>query len=559
MSRYELACTKTGENGSTVLRVTLTDTTTGRVFDPVDVTRAEIKTGAEQIASDMGVSSSDEVERRLAEEFDADEPLPIPEVLDKRDPMPIARKFLRDGYGHADACRLRLAGDVLYEFVGPAYIERDPMELRSRGYAWAERQRVVKKGPDGEEVQSPFKPTRADIDNLLDAVRAQTHTPHRPPAWLKGGDSKPDPAHLLVAPNGVFHLHHGGASLVCPPTPNLFATNAIGYPFDQNAPEPVALFKFLSELWGDDEQCIQLLQEWFGYVLTADTSLQKILMLIGPPRSGKGTLMRVLMHLIGVENACAPTLAGIGTNFGLWPMIDKRLAVVSDARLSNRTDQGIVTERLLSISGEDFITIDRKNRTPLTLKLSARIVLCTNELPRLADASGALANRFLILPLTKSYLGHEDPRLTEKLLAELPGILRWAVEGWQRLQARGHFLQPDSGRQAIEEMAELSSPITAFISECCVVQPGQRVQVHDLFEAWTAWCKEQGRESAGNVQVFGRDLRAAKPGIVRRQQTIDDKRVGVFNGIGLTLATIESLNVARANAEYRASRWGAPA
>jgi hypothetical protein len=33
--------------------------------------------------------------------------------------------------------------------------------------------------------------------------------------------------------------------------------------------------------------------------------------------------------------------------------------------------------------------------------------------------------------------------------------------------------------------------------------------------------------------------------------------VGVFNGIGLTLATIESLNVARANEEYRTSRWGA--
>ena len=61
----------------------------------------------------------------------------------------------------------------------------------------------------------------------------------------------------------------------------------------------------------------------------------------------------------------------------------------------------------------------------LTTNLYARFMLITNEVPRLADASGALASRMLILKLTRSFLGKEDRGLTGRLLAELPSILLW--------------------------------------------------------------------------------------------------------------------------------------
>lgn len=49
----------------------------------------------------------------------------------------------------------------------------------------------------------------------------------------------------------------------------------------------------------DDAQSIDTLSEWFGYSLLPDTRHHKLLMLIGPPRSGKGTIARVLRGLIG--------------------------------------------------------------------------------------------------------------------------------------------------------------------------------------------------------------------------------------------------------------------
>jgi putative DNA primase/helicase len=68
-------------------------------------------------------------------------------------------------------------------------------------------------------------------------------------------------------------------------------------------------------------------------------------------------------------------------------------AIVSDARLSGRTDIATVTERLQSISGEDALTVDRKQLPPVTPKLSARFMILTNELPKMGDSSGALAGR----------------------------------------------------------------------------------------------------------------------------------------------------------------------
>jgi putative DNA primase/helicase len=141
----------------------------------------------------------------------------------------------------------------------------------------------------------------------------------------------------------------------------------------------------------------------FGYVLSGDTRLQKIFLFVGPKRGGKGTIARVLTGLLGAHHVAAPTLASLATNFGLSPLIGKPLALVSDARLSMKADNKIVVERLLSISGEDSLTIDRKFREPWTGRLSSRFLILTNELPRLTDASGALVSRFIVFVLTKSF------------------------------------------------------------------------------------------------------------------------------------------------------------
>ena len=104
----------------------------------------------------------------------------------------------------------------------------------------------------------------------------------------------------------------------------------------------------------------------------------------------------------------------------------------------------------------------------MTTKLNVRFTLLTNELPRLTDASSAMSGRLLLLNLTRSWYGREDLTLQDRLMAELPGILLWAIGGWRRLGERGRFTQPRTTETLQRELEDLTSPIGAFIRERCV-------------------------------------------------------------------------------------------
>jgi putative DNA primase/helicase len=375
------------------------------------------------------------------------------------------------------------------------------------------------------------------------------------PCWLDGGPVKQwapldghVPAHeLLACRNGLLHLPGwaDGKPSLLPPTPRLFTPTALPYDFDPDAPEPVEWLAFLSKLWpeqgdrqdeGDEEKgapsCIDVLQEWLGYLLLPDTSQHKIALLVGPKRGGKGTIGRVLTRLVGPNNVCNPTLASLGDPFGLQPLLGKTVALVSDARLSGRADLASVAERLLSISGEDAQTVNRKHLSQVTGRLPVRFTIMSNELPRLTDMSGALAGRLLVLRMTESWYGKEDTKLTGRLLRELPGILLWAMRGWVRLRERGYFVQPRGAAGLVEQMEDLASPVAAFVRDHCDVGVTKRVTVEAIYDRWRRWCVEQGRDVTSEM-VFGRDLRAACPSVERRLARTPNSRRYSYFGINL--------------------------
>jgi putative DNA primase/helicase len=300
--------------------------------------------------------------------------------------------------------------------------------------------------------------------------------------------------------------------------------------YDPAAPLPRRWLRFLAELWPDDREMIEVLQEVIGYVLAGGTEQQKLFMLVGPKRTGKGTILRVTSALLGSENVAAPTLSSLATNFGLAPLVGKPLAAISDARLGSRRDALIAVERLLSISGEDAITVDRKFKDAWTGHLPTRFVLLTNELPQFTDASGALASRFIILTFQNSFYGRENPRLTDELLEEAPAIFNWALVGLDRLCERGHFVQPRASRAAMQHLEDLASPVSAFVRERCTLDPEAIIRKDDLWEAWKAWAEEVGVKT-GSRDVLIRDLRAAQPQIRSTRPTIDEKRVYMLTGL----------------------------
>lgn len=160
-------------------------------------------------------------------------------------------------------------------------------------------------------------------------------------------------------------------------------------------------------------------------------------------------------------------------------------------------------------------------------------MILTNELPELHDASGAFARRILPLQLTEGWLGKEDTTLSERLCSELPGILLWSREGWLRLRKRGHFVGPESAKPLIGDLNDLSSPVAAFVDECCELGPKCEVLRLDLYRAYTEWCEQQGRTYKMHDAVFGRSLNAAVRGIGSRQGNVNGRKARYHTGIGL--------------------------
>jgi putative DNA primase/helicase len=339
---------------------------------------------------------------------------------------------------------------------------------------------------------------------------------------------------LVAVANGLLHLR---TRTLYPPTPRLFNFNALPVAYSPDSPPPAAWLAFLAQVWPNDAESIATLQEVFGYLLTTDTGQQKIFLIVGPKRSGKGTIARVLHALLGAANIAGPTLASLAGRFGLEPLVGKLAAVLSDARMSGRPDQQAVAENLLRISGEDQVEVDRKHRPSLTLRLGVRVVMLSNEVPRIADASGAMASRFIVLKMTESFYGREDPGLTARLLADLSGVFNWAIEGWHRLNARGYFAPPMSSAAAAQDLADLGSPVATFVREVCIVGAGAEVDSDQLFAAWRTWCTQEGIERAGTKSSFGRDLNSAVQGIRVSQPRDEGARLRVYVGIGLRPGT----------------------
>jgi putative DNA primase/helicase len=446
------------------------------------------------------------------------------------EPLAVAREFLTSWMSDGAVLLLRSHRGNFFAFSGTCWPEHEERALRSALYAWLEHAIYEHSTAHGIELV-PWAPTKAKIGNVLDALHAATHLAAAiaPPAWLDETDLGAADTIVSLA-NGLLNAR---TRELHPHTPAFFSQHSLPFAFEPDAPEPLSWISFLHELWEDDQDSIETLQEIFGYILSGETNQQKAFLFVGPKRSGKGTIGRILTGLLGAHNTAAPTLSGLTMNFGISPLIGKPLAVISDARLSSRADSMIAVERLLSISGEDTLTVDRKYQEPWTGRLQTRFMILTNELPRFADASGALASRFILLTLATSFYGRENPSLTGELLREAPGIFNWALTGLDRLLDRGYFEQPESAREALQHFEDLSSPVGAFIRDVCETGASVEIETDTLFTEWKHWCAEEGRPNPGTKAMFVKDLRAVAPGVRPVRRRAGDRRRRLLHGIAL--------------------------
>lgn len=262
--------------------------------------------------------------------------------------------------------------------------------------------------------------------------------------------------------------------------------------------------KFLAEVFDCDEERIKLLQEWFGYNLVADQRFQKIMVLLGVSRSGKGVIARMLERVVSPKAFAGLSLSGLVEPFGLSLLIDKKAAVIADAHHAPKGFQDRAKEILLNVSGGDTITINRKFKELESLRLDAKITLVANDLPDFSDGADALINRYLILNFEKSFAGQEDFTLDSRLSEELPGVLAWGLVGLKSLYERGGFAQPKSAKQYQSDIAAVNNPVSVFLESMIELDPGHTFGVlsNDLYSQFLYFCKKSGYQGMSSNMFF---------------------------------------------------------
>ncbi|RUX45425.1 NTP-binding protein [Mesorhizobium sp. M4A.F.Ca.ET.050.02.1.1] len=446
------------------------------------------------------------------------------QISSPNQPMQAAEEFMTTKT-HTDGwptlCRWR---GGWWSWDGVTWAEKDAEAVRNELYRYA-KDKVYMVGDEAK----PWSPDKRKIANLMEALTSVCDLPAEieQPSWL---DKDRKTGTIVPCRNGLLDMSSG---YLLDPTPAYFNTVATPFDFDGDAPEPRLWFDFLDSLWPDKPMSKEALQQWFGYVVSGRTDLQKMLLMVGAKRGGKGTILRVMSAMVGgsVYGAAAADLVG---TFGLQSAVGKSLMTLVDARFDSRSGTAVV-ERLLKISGEDEMAINRKGRGFWHGRLQTRIVVASNETLELEDASGAIVDRFIPLRLKRSWSGREDLTLGARLEKELPGIFNWALDGLDQLTERGRFTVPEDAEEVHRIMSAMSSAVGLFVCEMCHVGIDDlTVKTIDLYDAYVRWTHRHNVKTLSHA-VFGKKLYAACPDVKRHQprDPETDKVVEKYAGITL--------------------------
>lgn len=457
-------------------------------------------------------------------------------IIEDSRPTTIARTFLSQRFKLAGRNTLRRWNENWYVYAGSKYRVVKTEAFARPLYEWGYTKQVKQRNADGSERLEPFAVTTTLVANVDSALIAETLVEADTiPVWINGATG-PDPKDLIVFSNGILNVPaflDGKTDYLTESTPDIFTTAALPFAFDPTAVCPNWM-KYLRTSLGDDASKIMLLREWFGYCMTPDTSHQKMMYMRGPTGSGKGTALNVLANLVGMEQTAFTSFANLAGDFGSAPLVGKLIALIPDARITDRNKSMRGLEIMLNISGNDGVSVNRKFKDELERqKLMCRITIASNEFLELPDHAGAMLRRLNIIEYANSTIvSRPDIDLERKLVAEIPGIAVWALQGLRRLREVGHFTVPSSSIEAMKEWRTTTSPTAGFLEDCCDEDAGGQVGKDELYDVWSKWGAERGTFNVPKSRFYQRML-AAAPYAKSETFVKGGHKFSVFRGIAL--------------------------
>ena len=264
---------------------------------------------------------------------------------------------------------------------------------------------------------------------------------------------------------------------------------------------------FIRQAMGGDVTMVMYLQRLVGYAATALNREHVLLFFWGGGNNGKGTFFRAIQGIFGEYGCAAPRDLLFQPKGGSAPhpselarLYGKRLAICAEVGESARFDEA----KIKDLTGGDAIACRRMNEDWWDFTPTHTLFLHGQHKPNVSGHDLGIWRRMRLIPwLFTIAPGQVDVELSEKLLRERSGILRWLVNGcleWQRVGLE----EPATVVAATAEYRQESDVLGAFLRQYVVVDPVGRVVRKTLRERYERWCEEAGHEPVGGRRMATR-------------------------------------------------------
>ena len=266
--------------------------------------------------------------------------------------------------------------------------------------------------------------------------------------------------------------------------------------------------QFLDRITGGDSELQSFLQRMIGYALTGSTREHALFFLYGTGANGKSVFLSTIASLLGDYSKTAPASSFTVSTTEQHPT---DLAGLRGARFVTaiETEDGArwAESKIKSLTGGDKIAARFMRCDFFEFLPEFKLVIAGNHKPGLRSVDEAIRRRLHLIPFIITIPQEErDPRLAEKLRAEFPGILAWAIHGCLEWQREG-LKSPAVVRDATAEYLDAEDALARWIEECCVIEPHIWTAVGALFASWHSWCARAG-EREGSQKRFTQQLEA---------------------------------------------------
>lgn len=331
----------------------------------------------------------------------------------------------------------------------------------------------------------------------------------------------------IVLRNGVYRWKDDTLE---PHSPLLGALTCLPILHDREA-QPFNFSTWLTQVLGDDDELIRHVWEVIGYVLMTGNPLQKIILLHGEGGNGKGTMLRVLRHLLGTDNY---------SSLSLHTLVEDRFAAAGlygvIANISGDLSSRFVNEPeiLKQVTGGDSITTARKYGQQFTFVPYAVPIFAANEYFRTSDTSFGWRRRWEVIEFKRdvSKLGGFNE---QSLFDELPGIFNEAMVALRRLMDRGRFEPPQVAIDAAHRLHDSADPFMIWLEDDENVRrgDGESSPRADVYARYSRWCKANGYQPLASGP-FGNRLKGI--GIRSTESRAGGKYARYYLGISVMLS-----------------------